>query len=134
MPNDLEEFLRQAAAMRQRKATEQRAETQRQREQQAQRRPNPYTRALQERLVDAAQGEGEAVLGIEINDDEHEHSPTSSTSPPNEHSAGIRKGRSEVHRSENRASTASELRDMLRRPDGVRHAFLFREILNRPRF
>ncbi|MCM2372064.1 hypothetical protein [Aporhodopirellula aestuarii] len=141
MPNDLEEFLRRAAAIRQQKSLEIRAEAQRQAEQETRSRPRQYTSALHERRVDAAQfgyddeEEDEHVVGIEILEEEtleRELSDRSTGLAPSEHSAGI------PHASggpvKTRPSTASEIRAMFQRPGGVRQAFLVREILNRPRF
>ncbi len=137
MPNDLEEFLRRAAEIRQQKSLEQRAEAQRAAEQENRSRPRQYTNALSERQVDAAQldydDDDETVLGIEILEEESRGFDSNRTQPAdNSHSAGISHGHSKP--AKRQTSTASELKAMLARPDGVRQAFLIREILNRPRF
>jgi len=130
MNNELEEFLRQSAAIRQRKAIEQRSENERQRELESRSRPRPYTNSRLERQVDSTfvddDDEDETVVGVEIiNEGPSRDSKRGTTREPSVH---------ENHGQTPKANTAEELRTMLSKPNGVRQAFLIREILNRPRF
>ncbi|EMI55504.1 hypothetical protein [Rhodopirellula sallentina] len=137
MPNDLEEFLRRAAEIRQQRSLEQRAEAQRIAEQEQRSRPRQYTDSRSERHVDAIHvdyddDEGdEPIIGIEILEDGG-GKPSRSQADHRDSSSDTRYN-SERSRS-NTSSTANEIKAMMRRPDGMRQAFLIREILNRPRF
>ncbi len=132
MPNDLEEFLRQAAAKRQHKAMEQRAEAERQTEQQTRSRPPAYSNVRAERVVDAVvydDEDEEPVMAIEVLDNKYSSNRSASSSSPSAATATAHSGQPP-----SQTSTAKEIREMLRRPNGVRQAFLLREILNRPNF
>ncbi|TWT73896.1 hypothetical protein [Allorhodopirellula solitaria] len=149
MPNDLEEFLRQAAAMRQRKMVQRRADADRQRERRSRTRPRPYSDARREREAEDDAGYyddlDEEVFGeqdIEILDAVHlDSDDRDRDGMPRERSlstmarAKIRSpDRNPSQHSQERDSPADALREMFRRPDGLRQAFLIREVLNRPRF
>ena len=132
MPNDLEEFLRQAAAMRQQKAMEQRAEAERLAEQQSRSRTPAYSNARAERVVDVVMYDDEdeePVMAVEVLDHTYSSSRSASSNSPSATMVNADSGHSP-----SQTSTASEIREMLRRPNGVRQAFLIREILNRPNF
>lgn len=137
MPNDLEEFLRRAAEIRQQRSLEQRAEAQRIAEQEQRSRPRQYTDSRSERHVDAVHvdydddEDNEPVIGIEILD-EGNASATSSQAQHRDSSSETRYDSERSH--SNTSSTANEIKAMMRRPGGMRQAFLIREILNRPRF
>lgn len=147
MSNDLEDFLRQAAEMRQRRQAERRAHQEQQREQQTRSRPRPYTNARRERAVEEVTELDDEILDerdIEVLDAVHlldgQQDSRRNVTSPSRSSARAAMPQAKIVAPEHggarppKTSPAASLREMLRQPDGLRQAFLIREILNRPRF
>ncbi len=150
MSKDLEEFLRQAAEMRQRKTAHLRAEAE-QAESQARARSRPYTDARRERSIDVEEGYYDDVddeildeRDVEILDAVHlpddEEGSRGKPSTPSTISVKVAMPDAQivdphhVASPQTQPSPAHALRDLIRRPGGLRQAFLIREILNRPRY
>ncbi len=153
MSNDLEDFLRQAAEMRQRKQAERRADEEQQRDQQTRSGPLPYTNARRERAVEEVTGyydeleeeilderDVEILDAVHLLDGEQDSPSREGASSTSEPSARAAMPEAKIVAPEHggsrssKISPAASLREMLRQPDGLRQAFLIREILNRPRF
>ncbi|SMP50407.1 hypothetical protein SAMN06265222_10392 [Neorhodopirellula lusitana] len=139
--SELEAFLKHTASLRQRKTIEQRVEASQQRERQ-ERRPQHYTSANRERHVDDSAARfgydrvdpNEIIVNAEIVDSSDEIVEGIEVVPG-------RAGRLEHLEADNTirgrskpTKTIEHLKQMLREPDGLRQAFLLREILERPRF
>jgi len=138
MANDLEEFLKRAAAIRQQKAVEQRAEVAQERERATRSAPQPYTDRNRERVVEAVEAEPhwvsephgldhlstreEPILAVEVEERTHSLPPSRSQAhaAPPQSSSG--------------QSVNADLLRLLSNPNGVKQAFLLKEILARPKF
>lgn len=148
MSKDLEDFLRQAAEMRQRKQAERRAEADQHRELQTRSQPSPYSNARRERAVDDATGyyddvedeilderDIEIIDAIHIDDDQANRSGKTAADTPAAAMPDAKISSPEHANSRSSQSNAAvALKELIRKPDGLRQAFLIREILNRPRF
>ncbi|TWU10967.1 hypothetical protein [Allorhodopirellula heiligendammensis] len=149
MSKDLEDFLRQAAEMRQRKQAQWRAEAEQQREQQTRSRPSPYSNANRERVVDTATGyydddedeilderDIEMIDAVHVDEDPNQRSHHATAGDPSSSPAmaEAKIGGLSDRRRQSGPTPADALKEMIRKPDGLRQAFLLREVINRPRF
>ncbi|MEM1228888.1 MAG: hypothetical protein AAGJ40_24655 [Planctomycetota bacterium] len=152
MANDLEEFLKRAAALRQQKAVEQRA-AEAQRDQRQRDRVRPYTDRRTERQPqwqhdhdddpwDADQFDEPVIMAEVVSPDAREpvHSSLHGEMPSESREQRRGQDRSSSSQSLPHNEAASSVGDagtlirLLRQPGGIRQAFLMREILNRPNF
>lgn len=149
MSKDLEDFLRQAAEQRQRKLAERRAFAE-QAEQHTRPRMRPYSNARQERDIEAAgyyddidddvmdERDLELIDTVHLVDADRDNRDDSGGSSESSQLSAMPEAKIVDPRhggaQASKPKSADLLREMLRQPNGLRQAFLVREILSRPRY
>ncbi|MEM6980543.1 MAG: hypothetical protein AAF539_12845 [Planctomycetota bacterium] len=147
MPNDLEDFLKRAAALRQRKAAEQKALDAESKRRAEASRARPYSNRRRERRTqldqtgvdDAWDDHDEPILVAEIVEPGKQNSefvsvPKATSKRDTSTGMGSRAASDSAARTRTPSADAKALVELLRAPGGIKQAFLMREILNRPKF
>lgn len=135
MSSDLEAFLKRAAEIRQRKTIEQRAEASQEAQRESHRSARPYSNRKRERMVDSIQAVEAIPEHFDVSSDPYSHEePIMAVEVVEESKPSKRRGGSASSGGDYSNETIQVMVKLLSSPEGLRQAFLLREILDRPKF